>query len=62
MFDPLIHATGPAGLGLGSKAVCLDPLNHSSRWWDTHCKVVEHVGLRYGTRLSGFTASDHPSA
>jgi hypothetical protein len=57
----LIHTIGPVGLGLGSKAMCSDPLNHISRYWDTHCRVVDRVGLRYGTRLSDFTAPDHPS-
>jgi hypothetical protein len=40
--------------------VCPDPLNHSSKYQDTHRRVVEHASLGYGTRLSGYMALDHP--
>jgi hypothetical protein len=36
------------------------PLGHGSRYYDSRRRVVERVGLRYGTRLSGYMAPDHP--
>jgi hypothetical protein len=40
--------------------VCLDPLDGGSRYLDTCRRAVECVGPRYGTRLSGYMAPNHP--
>jgi hypothetical protein len=40
--------------------VCSDPLDHSSKYQGTCRRVVERVGLGYGTRLSDYIAPDHP--
>jgi hypothetical protein len=40
--------------------VCPDPLDRGSRYKDTRRIVVERACLQYGTRLSGYTALDHP--
>jgi hypothetical protein len=43
-----------------AKSCARTPLNHSSRYYDTHRRMVERAGLGYGTRLSGYTTLDHP--
>jgi hypothetical protein len=37
-----------------------DPPDGGSRYLDTHRRVVERAGPRYGTRLSGYTGSRPP--
>jgi hypothetical protein len=36
-----------------------DPQNYSSKYYGTRHKMVGCAGLRYGTRLSGYTAPNH---
>jgi hypothetical protein len=45
---------------LGGQVVCPDPVDHGSKYQDTRLRVVERVGSRYGTKLSGYMAPDHP--
>jgi hypothetical protein len=50
----------PQDLAWEAKPYVRTPLDHSSKYKDTHRRVVERAGLRYETRLSGYTAPDHP--
>jgi hypothetical protein len=59
-----LHNSGPPQ-GTCVHSLELDPWlrdlhDYSSKYLGTHHRVVERVGLGYGTKLNGYTALDHP--